>query len=127
LGEVITYLIEHNHTLDDIYNKYTLDQVWLFYEKSVIIGKKKQYEETVAFAHCMGLPLGGKEAVQAFNKFLKSLLPTEFRQKVHQAEKQETIRKARPDKVLGKLGIPMPERPTPPKVKQKRPPIPTKD
>jgi hypothetical protein len=70
----------------------------------------------------MGLPLGGKEATKSLNKFLKSLLPLEFRKSMHEAERQEKIRKARPDKVFQQLGLPMSgkqggkQRPTPPKI-----------
>lgn len=106
MGEVITYLVEHSHPLNDIYNTYTIDQLWLFYEKSIIIKRKQQYEETIAFAHCVPLALGGKEAAKGLNDFLKSLLPEEFRKAVYQADRQEKLKKARPDRLLQKLGIP---------------------
>lgn len=101
------YLIEHNHLEHDVYNKYTIDQIWLYYSKSVIIRRKQQYEDALVFAHCMTLPLGGKEAAQAFNKFLRGLLPEEFKKATHAADRQRMVSDARPDLALQKAGIPI--------------------
>jgi len=107
LGEVIEYLIENNHNKDDIYEKYTLDQIWFFYKKSVIIKRKEQHEYAMIIASCMPLVYGGKEAANAFNKFTNSLLPKEFRKSLYQAERKQKVKEARPDLAFQKLGIPM--------------------
>jgi hypothetical protein len=75
LGEVLQSLVESGHKYDDLINIYTLDQLWLFYEKSVIIKRKTEYELGIIFANCMTLPLGGEEAVRGFEKFITSFLP----------------------------------------------------
>ena len=75
MGEVIQQLVECGHNYDDIIEKYTLDQLWLFFEKSVIIKRKTEYELGVIMAHCMSLPLGGEKAVRGFEKFINSFLP----------------------------------------------------
>jgi len=41
-------LIERGHTLEDIIKKYTMDQVWLFYEKAQEIEKIRVKEFAVA-------------------------------------------------------------------------------
>ena len=79
MGEVIQQLVESGHIYDDIINKYTLDQLWLFFEKSVIIKRKTEYELGMIFANCMSLPLGGKEAVQGFEKFISTFLPDSYK------------------------------------------------
>lgn len=97
MGEVIEQLIESGHNYDDIIDKYTLDQLWLFFEKSVIIKRKTEYELGVIFAHCMALPLGGKEAVEGFENFIISFLPESHRKLRNQvrsgkAPKQQDIK-----------------------------------
>jgi len=75
LGEVIQQLVECGHSYYDIIETYTLDQLWLFFEKAMIIKRKTEYELGMIFANCMALPLGGKEAVRGFEKFISSFLP----------------------------------------------------
>ena len=75
MGEVIEHLIESGHDYDAIIYKYTLDQLWLFYEKSVIIRRKLEYELGIIFANCMTLPLGGEDAVRHFEEFITTFLP----------------------------------------------------
>ena len=72
---MIQQLVESGHTYEDIIDTYTLDQLWLFFEKSIIIKRKTEYELGVIFAHCMTLPLGGEEAVRSFETFITSFLP----------------------------------------------------
>ena len=85
MGEVIEHLIECGHKKDDIVNEYTIDQLWLFYSKSVIIRRKQQHEDAILFANCimLGNPYAGKEAGQNFQKFLRSLLPDSFKKGLH--------------------------------------------
>lgn len=107
MGEVIEYLIEHNHAVNDIYENYTLDQLWFYYRKSVIIRRKEQHENAMLVASCMPLVFGGKDAANAFQKFVNSLLPKKFRKSLYKAERKQQIREARPDLAFQKLGIPM--------------------
>jgi hypothetical protein len=118
LGEVIEYLIEHNHDIDSIYNKYTLDQIWFFYRKSVIISRKEQHEYAMLIASCMPLVFGGKDAANAFQKFVNSLLPKKFRKALYKVERKQQVREARPDLAFQKLGIPMVPTQTPKKDKK---------
>jgi hypothetical protein len=118
LGEVIEYLIENNHNKDDIYEKYTLDQIWFFFRKSVIIKRKEQHEYAMIIASCMPLVFGGKDAANAFQKFVNSLLPKKFRKSLYHAERKQQLKEARPDLVFQKLGIPMEHSKSPKKGKK---------
>ena len=107
MGEVIEHLVEHNHSIHDIYETYTLDQIWFFFRKSVIIRRKEQHENAMLIASCMPLVYGGKEAANAFQKFINSLLPKKFRKSLYHAERKKQVTEARPDLAFQKLGIPM--------------------
>ena len=55
----------------------------------------------------MPLVYGGKEAANAFQKFVNALLPKKFRKSLYQAERKQQVKEARPDLAFQKLGIPM--------------------
>ena len=59
-----------------------MKQVWLFYEKALIIRRKEQHEEAIMLAYAMSLPLGGKDAGEAYKKYLDSLLPSSVKKSV---------------------------------------------
>lgn len=65
--------------------------MWLFYEKALILKRKQQYEDALVFAHCMTLPLGGKEAAKSFEKFLKSLLPRDAMKNIERVREYKKI------------------------------------
>jgi hypothetical protein len=132
---VLEYLIEKNHRKEDLFENYTVDQLWLFYEKSLIIRRKEQYEDALVFAHCMTLPLGGEKAASEFKKFVESLLPENFKKSLKSSEraispKHRAKATENPEHFLRSLGIPVqPLKPPPPKVakKEEKPPIPSKE
>lgn len=130
MGEVVEHLIEHGHRKEAILNEYTIDQLWLFYYKSNIIRRKKQYEDAIVLANCviLGNPYGGKEAGTTFKKFLNSLLPEDFRKDLqkHDLEDMKRVRSKSPPEIhktfqqMGMdLGVPM-------KTRKKKPPKPDK-
>lgn len=53
--------------------------------------RKSQYEDALVFAHCMTLPLGGKEAAKSFEKFLKSLLPRDAMKNIERVREYKKI------------------------------------
>lgn len=118
MGEVIEHLIENGHCKEAIINDYTIDQIWLFYNKSLLLRRKRQHEDAILFAHCTMLanPNAAKEAGDNFQKFLRTLLPEKFRKGIHDREMKQ-IRsprsKASPEvhktfqQMSTNLGVPM--------------------
>lgn len=79
----------------------------------------------MVFASCMPLVHGGKEAADAFQKFLRTLLPEDFRKKLYKEERKQKIRESRPNRALQELrglGIAVP--PQPRSKKSEKPPKP---
>lgn len=128
MGEVVEQLVECGHKYYDIINTYTIEQLWLFYEKSIVLDRKRQHDQAFMFAQCMSLPLGGQEAGKNFKKYLNSLLPKDFKKAMQEERKREVIKSAQPLQAIGALGqfgmhIPM-QRPTkkkPPEKPRKEP------
>ena len=69
----MSYLVRNGHKLNDVLHEYTVDQVMLLYEKALVAARRRMQEDAITFAHCVPLALGGKDAVNAFKKFVESL------------------------------------------------------
>lgn len=98
-GEIFQFLISNGHELENLKYKYTIQQVWLFYEK----GKKLQLDNYKQIAHIMGqssilsIPVdsqkSAKEKQKSWSTFLDTLTWEKFDKKdVKNRTKEEKVK-----------------------------------
>lgn len=72
LGEIFQFLIERGHSLNDLTHTYTIDQVYLFYEKAKKIEMDNHRMMAIIFGkavYCMSPSYSKKEASTKSNEW----------------------------------------------------------
>lgn len=78
LADIFNTLISNGHYIDDIKNKYTVDQVYMFYERCIKKEMQRQQMDAIIHYNCLLCTAqtdkkGAKDQKKHWKKFLDSL------------------------------------------------------
>jgi len=93
---VFQVLVKNGHNIEDVRNNYTMDQVYLFFEKCKKMDLDRDKMNAIVFANCL---LGtstsndvseARKKSTAFSEFMETLSWGSFVEKVEEKEKPKT-------------------------------------